>query len=329
MSNPDHQSDVEASGDSTGWTLVRPSVGRLTEWRSSSGELTAFSTRPIDPAIVGANRMAELLTAMDLQGIVAGPVTDTRFPLSVGLTGLGSENDLLTALILPPAPDGPLVVRSACLETVGTLRNVDAPLWDWMIRASGQRLMRNEQWAPQANLQDLPRLTPARPGESRDWLLEHLKAFEPKQSSTKQVAATALRAGLFLWHDFLDESHALAQSIEGEGADRLGDYWHAILHRREPDYSNAKYWFRQISPHPLYRRLGPIVDTILSESPAPEAADWRKRLQPNLAWDPMAFVDLCQKCAANEESPLALTARKIQLAEIGLLLQMTAHQRDA
>jgi hypothetical protein len=35
----------------------------------------------------------------------------------------------------------------------------------------------------------------------------------------------------------------------------------------------------------------------------------------------MAFVDLCQKCAVEEESPLALTARRIQVTEMALLLE--------
>lgn len=237
MSNPDDQNDLAASGDSAGWTLVRSTVCSLKEWRSGSGELIAFSAKPIDPSLVRPDRMVELLAAMNLQVLVAGPVTDPRFPLGIGFTGLGSENDLLTALVLPPAAAGPLVIRSGCLETVGVLRNVDAPIWDWMIRASGNQFLRNDQWAPQATPQELPRLAPARPGMSRDWLLEHLNAFAPRKGGTKprdQVAATALRAGLLLWHDYLDESHALAQSIEGEGANQLGDYWHAILHRREP-----------------------------------------------------------------------------------------------
>ena len=50
-------------------------------------------------------------------------------------------------------------------------------------------------------------------------------------------------AGLWLWHDALEESHAIAQAIITSS----GSLWHAILHRREGDYSNAKYWYERAS----------------------------------------------------------------------------------
>ncbi len=66
-----------------------------------------------------------------------------------------------------------------------------------------------------------------------------------------------------------------------------------------------------------------LVESFLSECPSPDAARWRDRLQSKAGWDPFAFVDLCESCANSEESELALAARRIQLAEMALLLEFT------
>lgn len=85
----------------------------------------------------------------------------------------------------------------------------------------------------------------------------------------------ACLSGLWLAFDFLDEAHAICQDLDTPE----GSYWHAILHRREPDYPNAKYWFRQVGEHPIYReiaRSAPVLGYPVCG-----------------AWDPCAFVDAC------------------------------------
>lgn len=83
----------------------------------------------------------------------------------------------------------------------------------------------------------------------------------------QQMAACCL-AGVWLLHDFIDESHHISQGIDTTN----GSFWHGIMHRREGDFSNAKYWFRHVGHHPVF--------DLLSERAG--------------AWDPFAFVDRCQ-----------------------------------
>src|SRR5260221_7118370 len=59
----------------------------------------------------------------------------------------------------------------------------------------------------------------------------------------------------------------------------------------EPDYSNAKYWFRRIGNQPTYRDLRVHADAVLAECGDPQAANWRGRLQADSKWNPLAFVD--------------------------------------
>lgn len=56
----------------------------------------------------------------------------------------------------------------------------------------------------------------------------------------------ALSAALWLYVDELDRSHVISQQL----SDTTGSFWHGIMHRREGDFSNSHYWFRQVGAHP-------------------------------------------------------------------------------
>jgi hypothetical protein len=62
----------------------------------------------------------------------------------------------------------------------------------------------------------------------------------------------AVKAGLHVLNDDLARGHELAQAHEG---DKTCDYWHAIVHRREGDFDNAKYWLQQVGRHPVMSRV--------------------------------------------------------------------------
>jgi hypothetical protein len=123
--------------------------------------------------------------------------------------------------------------------------------------------------------------------------------------------ASCCIAGVWLLSDELDESHTITQSIKSEA----GSFWHAIMHRREGDFSNAKYWFRHVGAHPIFdplaKRTSELATTV-------GRADVLQRLAPRGTWDPYAFVDLCQQ-AQREEGPMHELCLDLQQAEWELL----------
>lgn len=63
--------------------------------------------------------------------------------------------------------------------------------------------------------------------------------------------ANACISGLWLLHNYLDQSHEISQSIETP----VGSHWHAIMHRLEGDFYNSKYWYRRVGRWELYHGI--------------------------------------------------------------------------
>jgi hypothetical protein len=122
-----------------------------------------------------------------------------------------------------------------------------------------------------------------------------------------------LKAALLLWNDHLDESHTIAQEIENADGSML----HAIMHRREPDYFNSKYWWRRVGQHPSFEGLGKEAGKILD---AGKKADLKAKLLPRGNWDPYAFVDAVEQALAKKDLKRSETLKEIQKAEMEAFL---------
>jgi hypothetical protein len=132
--------------------------------------------------------------------------------------------------------------------------------------------------------------------------LQELERGLPSKARDRDFALACV-AGLWLHHDFFDESHAISQDLETAE----GSYWHGILHRREPDYGNAKYWFARVGVHPIHHELREAVLKLASGRMWPTFLGQK-------SWDAAGFVDLCEMHA----SPHAMAhdfCRRIQRIE--------------
>lgn len=160
---------------------------------------------------------------------------------------------------------------------------------------------------------DLPSLGPeVRAGVLSEAELNAKLAPLLRAAKLSAVRQELVRSLLLLWHDHLDASHAISQGIEN--AD--GSFVHAIMHRREPDYWNAKYWWRRVGTHPAFPEIARRVGEFLKQSCAGELA---KRLLPGGKWDAGAFVDACEAAAGFSDKVDLL--REIQRIEAEVLLK--------
>jgi len=106
-------------------------------------------------------------------------------------------------------------------------------------------------------------------------------------------------AGLWLFAGEWERAHEVAQDL----ATREGSYWHAIVHRLEPDAWNSKYWFRQVGGHAIFPELA--------------ARAFEAGYRTGKTWDAAAFVDCCDR-AAEDRAAVAL-AEAVQGIEWRLL----------
>lgn len=175
----------------------------------------------------------------------------------------------------------------------------------------------------------LPSLGPdSRPGvKSRDELLELADAF-CKANGIEENTRRLLQSAALLWHDDLEGSHEISQGIQTTD----GSFLHGIMHRREPDNSNAKYWFRRVGDHRSFPALADAVrafaaadsQTLGASGKVPGKFDFIDSLIPNGRWDAFAFVDVCHRAMNQAESPstaqIQKNLQKIQELEFQTLL---------
>ena len=220
---------------------------------------------------------------------------------------------------------GVLIAREA-LSQVGPFQQAENSIWQWTVRAAlaGQSVLWESSPSADEFPQQLPALAPTRADRESQAIAPRLKSGVENLCDRiiSQHDAIALQAGILQLHDDLDGSHELSQSIEGLGRRHAGDYWHAIMHSREGDFGNAKYWRRRVGRHPLFEDLAPIADEILAKCASPAASAWRVKVVGG-GWNPHAFIDLCETCVRGRDAELTRAAEEIQFAEMHLLLAAT------
>jgi hypothetical protein len=138
----------------------------------------------------------------------------------------------------------------------------------------------------------------------------------------EEAMALAVKSGLLLWNDALEPSHVLSQAV----TTTTGSYWHGIMHRREPDFGNSKYWFHRVGKHPVFTLVMEEAAAFLKTLQGEYAEGWLSEIQAK-GWDPFQFVDRCELAVRGKEPKEVVTVlERVQVIEIETLLAWTAQQ---
>jgi hypothetical protein len=142
---------------------------------------------------------------------------------------------------------------------------------------------------------------------------ELLEGVTPRELFPRAKAPAGALAGLWVYFSCFDEAHETAQ----DDSSTEGSYWHAILHRQEPDAGNSAYWFRRVGRHSVYRGLAALAADIIARHPG-------IRFESGADWDPLRFVAFCEVAREQPGTELETTALEIQRAEWQLLFDYCA-----
>ena len=142
-----------------------------------------------------------------------------------------------------------------------------------------------------------------------------LTRLKPTDLFPAHKEPAAPMAGLWLYFSCFEEAHRLIDHPRTPE----GVYWHAILHRQEPDDGNAAYWFRRLGQHRIFGALAQEARNILAASPE---AEFRVG-----DWDPFAFIAYCDRARRQPGTIQERAAMEIQRAEWQLLFDHCARPR--
>ena len=139
-----------------------------------------------------------------------------------------------------------------------------------------------------------------------------LARFQPRDLFPDHKDPAAPMAGLWLYFSCFEEAHRLIDHPRTPD----GVYWHAILHRREPDDGNAAYWFRKLGKHPMFEPLAMESRKIVAASPKVEFRVGH--------WDPYSFIAHCDRARKQPGTVQEKVAMEIQRVEWQLLFDHCA-----
>ena len=178
-------------------------------------------------------------------------------------------------------------------------------------------------------------VAPARALAEAHQLLDDATPEQLLDAPFHNAAGHATVAGFWLWHDGLHECHEIVQRspddrfFRSEPAAQPVDsplrrpatlkeltatfsFWHAVMHRREGDFGNSKYWYAKCAGHSALAKLAEMATPLFAGQTQSAAI---ARLTRG-GWDAYAFVDFveaaCDRPAPHPDHQLAIALQRLE-----------------
>ena len=161
----------------------------------------------------------------------------------------------------------------------------------------------------------LKKLTPTEPV---DWELPRRirDASDAVLGGDHEIAKPKLfplvRGALLYAVDALDDAHRIFQDEPGD----LGSYWHGMMHRREGDFDNARYWFRRAGALPIFDRMHAA------------AAEVSANMAKQLSWDAYLLAGMCEQAKFGDGDAIP-ECQRLQRVEFEQVFDYTWRQSVA
>lgn len=243
------------------------------------------------------------------------------------------------ALLAPPWAPGTTILTKEASDQLGSHRNIDNTLWEYALR----QIERNA--TPQILEEDLaiwrsdvsnPKLGLVTSGLQHRFLKPYIDKIETstlfsENHLTSHIHGDLIRNALYQNNDDLDAAHQICQNAGNDSDLPEISYWHGIIHRREPDFNNARSWFQKSQNlgvnDTLYRATYNLLQRAIQMPDYGNAREialqFLKHLQNQETWDVFYFLNLCEAQAQNKDPHLEKLLEDIQALEFQTLFHWT------
>lgn len=252
------------------------------------------------------------------------------------ITNYGTQ---IGSLLSSPYAPGTTMLTKEASNQLGSYRNINDTLWEYALRQIARKTppaILDEDLAIWRPVTQTVKNKLVASGSIQRFLKPYIDKTETtalfsNHTLTSPLHGHLVRNALYQKNDDLNDAHQICQDIDPQKLSAETSYWHGIIHRREPDFKNARSWFSRTqhltANTDLYQAIYGLLQRAIQ---LPEYGDARetalqflRHLQTHGTWDVLYFLDLCETCHNTPDASLQKLLVDIQDIEFHTLFHWT------